>query len=52
VKTLAAQNYVMGRHKIIWNGLKDNGTHSGFGVYLLRLHADTRVSLKKVIMLK
>ncbi len=51
VRNLVNSKLTQGDHKVVWNGMDDNGNPVGSGVYLYRLEsADYNRSLKMILM--
>ncbi len=52
IRTLINEQLSASPYSVVWNGKNDNGNHVSTGVYLYRLQADTKLSVKKCILLK
>ena len=52
VKALINGVYEAGNHKIVWNGLDDNGQNVGSGIYLYRMKTDDFSQTKKMVLMK
>ena len=52
VKTLVNDHRKAGEHQVSWNGIDDNGTPVGSGVYLYRMQTNEYLSTKRMILLK
>jgi len=52
VRSLAGEVYDVGSHSVVWNGLADDGSHVGSGVYFYRMTAGEYVGVGKMVMVK
>jgi M6 family metalloprotease-like protein len=52
VNALVNDNYVEGKHTVIWNGRDSNGQGVGSGIYLYRMTTDNFTTTKKMILMK
>lgn len=52
VRTLANGMKASGSHQVIWNGLNDLNEQVPAGVYFYRLDADSKTSIKRMVMMK
>jgi len=52
VRTLVDEHYGIGEHKVVWNGVDDNGRSVASGVYFYRMAAGAYVETKRMLMLK
>jgi len=52
VRTLINSNIDAGSHSVVWDGTSDQGSKVSSGIYLYKLKISSRVSTKKMIMLK
>lgn len=52
VRTLVNSETERGRHRIVWNGRDDGNQSVASGVYFIRLEADGKNSIRKVMLLK
>ncbi|MDP8320924.1 MAG: FlgD immunoglobulin-like domain containing protein [Candidatus Stygibacter australis] len=52
VKSLAASEYSLGRHEIIWKGENNQGAKVSSGLYYLKLQIDSVIYTEKVVMIK
>ena len=41
-----------GKHRVVWNGLKENGGKAASGIYFYRLYTDSEVLCRSMILLK
>jgi len=52
VRTLVNDNYVAGRHTVVWNGDDTAGRQVGSGVYFYRMTTPEYSSVKKMLLMK
>ena len=52
VRTLVNQPQVAGLHRVIWDGLDEEGTPLGSGVYLIRLQTPAGTAVRKGLLLR
>jgi hypothetical protein len=52
VRNLLGERQSPGDHRVAWNGTDDQGRRLASGVYLIRLQAGERVSVRKALLLK
>lgn len=52
VRTLVNGVKPAGDHSVVWNGLNDSGIPVGSGVYLTRLHSESDLLSRKMILMK
>ena len=52
VTTLADGHWEAGNHRIVWDGRDDEGREVASGIYFYRLHADSFVKTRKMLLLK
>jgi len=52
VRTLLNGVYSGGEHRVVWNGVSDDGRNVGSGVYFYRMSAGGYVGVKKMLLLK
>jgi 3-phytase len=52
VRTLAAGALAAGSHRVVWNGVDENGQAVASGIYIYRLQADGVVASRKLVFTK
>lgn len=52
VRQLIDSDLVRGHHKIIWDGKDNNNRFVGSGLYFIRLEADKKANIRKVMLMK
>lgn len=52
VRTLAAETFTAGHHRVVWHGRDNAGRPAGAGVYLVELLSDSQRQVRKVMLLK
>jgi len=52
IRTLVKENYTVGTHKTVWDGLDDNNKIVSSGVYLYRMISDGHIETKKMLLIK
>jgi flagellar hook assembly protein FlgD len=52
VRQLASGRFDTGDHSVTWDGSDDHGLPQSTGVYLIRLQAGTKTTMKRVTLLK
>ncbi len=52
VRSLTDQRYPSGSHTVQWNGTDDYGKHAATGIYYLRMQADRKSFVRKMMMIK
>jgi hypothetical protein len=52
VRELVSQRLSPGLHRAHWDGLADNGAHTGSGVYLIQMEAGSFRQIRKMVLVR